>query len=63
MLTTNVVPEVTIPELKQEETRNLNREDFCQNCEVWICIKNCRNCLFNALLGYKPHKINSWCDD
>lgn len=32
----------------------LNREEICQNCEVWICIENCRKCLFNALCTYEP---------
>ena len=52
MLTTNVKPEITIAELKQEKIKKINREDFCQNCEAWICIENCRNCLFDVLLGY-----------
>jgi hypothetical protein len=34
MLTTNVKPEITISELKQEKTKKINREDFCQNCEA-----------------------------
>ena len=63
MLTTNVKPEITISELKQEKTKKINREDFCQNCEAWICIQNCRDCLFNTLLGYKPDdKVNSYND-
>ena len=32
---------------------NLNREELCQNCEVGICIQNCRNCLFNVLCVYE----------
>ena len=25
------------------------REDFCQDCELWTQIDNCRDCLFNVL--------------
>ena len=26
---------------------------FCQDCEAWIYIKNCKNCLFNVLCAYE----------
>jgi len=44
--------------LTPEHIRNLvkvkfNREEICQNCEIWICIKNCKECLFNILSDYK----------
>jgi len=32
----------------------LDREEICQDCQLWICITNCRNCLYDALLDYKP---------
>lgn len=35
---------------------NVNREEICQSCEAWICIQNCRQCLFNALSDYNPKK-------
>ncbi len=35
---------------------DLNREDFCQSCEAGICINNCKECLINLLLDYKPRE-------
>jgi hypothetical protein len=32
----------------------LNREDFCKDCEQGICLENCRKCPINALTDYKP---------
>jgi len=36
--------------------KDLNREYFCQSCEAWICINNCKECLINVLLDYKPRE-------
>jgi hypothetical protein len=62
MLSTNEKPEIVIAELNLQSIKNLSREDFCQNCDAWICIENCRNCLFNALLGYKSENKSNLYD-
>ena len=45
--------------IRNGEKLKLNREDFCQSCEVGICIKNCKNCLFNVLCDYKPRELRT----
>ena len=40
-------------------TIDLNREDFCQSCEAGICIQNCKECLINLLLDYKPRQFEN----
>ena len=62
MLSTKENPKITAAELKWQSIKKLNREDFCQNCEAWICIENCKNCLFNALLGYKSENKSNLYD-
>jgi hypothetical protein len=43
-------------EMREISLINLNREEICQSCEVWICVNNCRNCLINLLCGYNPRE-------
>jgi len=46
----------------EEKQRKINRETFCQNCESWIYIENCKNCLFNVLCAYEIPDIQDSSD-
>jgi len=51
------------PNLTWDITRiQLNREEICQNCEIWICVKNCRECIFNILCAYEKPNSQNWID-
>jgi len=60
----NLEWEIIITEPKKEAHLPWNREDFCEECEVWRITDGCEKCLYNILLEYKPRRIyNDYYDD
>ena len=35
-------------------------ERFCEDCQLWIQVKNCRECLFNVFRRFDKYPPFSW---
>ena len=47
------------------EKLNKEVEEICADCELWIKLENCKQCLFNVLHlfdGYAPFGWEDWTD-
>ena len=40
-----------------------SREEICKDCEKWVIVSNCRECLFNVFKQMDNYSPFSWDDD
>jgi hypothetical protein len=40
-----------------------SREEICKDCEKWVIVSNCRECLFNVFKKMDNYSPFSWDDE
>ena len=45
------------------EKLNKQIESYCEDCELWIKLENCKQCLFNVLHLFDWYSPFSWDDE
>lgn len=42
------------------DTLSKSREEICKDCEKWVIVSNCRECLFNVFRKMDNYSPFSW---